>query len=290
MFLVIGITGRVGGAVARHLLARGEQVRAMVRDRAKATDWASQGVELVDGDMDDADAITRALEGVDGAFVMLPPIYMPSREFTESKVPIAAYARALGSARLSKLVVLSSMGAEKASGLGAITPLALLEQALRDLPYPHAFVRAGAFYENFISGLETARGGAWPVFYAKTDEKHPMVAIEDIGAEAAKLLTGPAWIGKRVIELGSMVSADEVAAQLGEVLGRAVAAQVVPREAWVPTLVQMGFPQGQTWAFEDIYDGVNAHWIDFGVERTESVGSTTPARDVFAAAQRAAED
>ena len=42
-----------------------------------------------------------------------------------------------------------------------------------------------------------------------------MVASDDIGAEVAKLLTGP-LSGHRVIELGSMVSADEVAGQLGE--------------------------------------------------------------------------
>ncbi|MGC2080704.1 MAG: NAD(P)H-binding protein [Xanthobacteraceae bacterium] len=50
MFLVMGITGKVGGATATHLLAQGEKVRALVRDRAKAASWTDQGVELVDGD------------------------------------------------------------------------------------------------------------------------------------------------------------------------------------------------------------------------------------------------
>jgi uncharacterized protein YbjT (DUF2867 family) len=35
MFAVLGVTGRVGGAVARSLLAGGESVRAVVRDEAK---------------------------------------------------------------------------------------------------------------------------------------------------------------------------------------------------------------------------------------------------------------
>jgi len=289
MFLVLGITGRIGGAVARHLLAQGKQVRALVRDRAKAADWANQGVALVDGDWNDADAITRALQGVEGAFVMLPPVYMPSRDFTESKVLIAAYAKALKSVRLPRLVVLSSNGAEKTSGLGAITPLSLLERDLRALPYPHAFIRPGSFYENFLYGLQAGQSGALPVLYARTGEKFPMSATEDIGAEAARLLTGRAWTGKRVIELGAMVSSDELAAQLGAVLGRDVTAQALPREAWVPTLERMGFPNGQTWAFEEVYDGVNAHWIGFGVEGAERVEGTTSARDVFAAAHKAAQ-
>ena len=47
MFLVMGITGKVGGATAEHLLARGKKVRALVRNREKASSWANQGVELV---------------------------------------------------------------------------------------------------------------------------------------------------------------------------------------------------------------------------------------------------
>src|ERR1700710_2929856 len=89
MFLVMGITGKVGGATATHLLARGETVRALVRDRAKAERWADRGVELVDGDWNDAAAVERALYGVDGAFVMLPSVWAPSPDFNEAKGVIA---------------------------------------------------------------------------------------------------------------------------------------------------------------------------------------------------------
>ncbi len=43
MFLVMGITGKVGGATAKHLLAHGKEVRALVRNREKAANWADQG-------------------------------------------------------------------------------------------------------------------------------------------------------------------------------------------------------------------------------------------------------
>lgn len=45
MYLVTGITGNVGGAAARHLLEMGMEVRALVRDEAKAADWAAAGVD-----------------------------------------------------------------------------------------------------------------------------------------------------------------------------------------------------------------------------------------------------
>jgi NAD(P)-dependent dehydrogenase (short-subunit alcohol dehydrogenase family) len=70
MFLVMGITGKVGGATAEHLLAHGKEVRALVRNREKAANWANQGVKLVDGDWNDSASIERALKGVEGAFVI----------------------------------------------------------------------------------------------------------------------------------------------------------------------------------------------------------------------------
>jgi hypothetical protein len=69
MYLVMGITGKVGGSTARHLLKQGKQVRAMVRNREKAAKWRDLGVELVDGDWNDATAIAAALNGVEGALL-----------------------------------------------------------------------------------------------------------------------------------------------------------------------------------------------------------------------------
>jgi uncharacterized protein YbjT (DUF2867 family) len=283
MFLITGIRGKVGGAAARHLLNKGKQVRALVRDPAKAAAWSAKGVELVEGDWADPVAMAQALNGVVGAYLMMPPIQTPSRDFREAKAIIASYTQALATSAPPKLVALSSMGSEKSSGLGLITATHLLEQALGKEPFPVAFVRAGSFFENYLFGLQAAQGGTLPIFYAPTDRKLPMIATEDIGAEIASLLTTE-WAGKRIIELGSMVSADDLAAALGQALGRDVKAQAIPRQAWAGALQQMGLPAGGTWAFEEMVDGVNSGWIGLGVEGAERVEGTTSARDVFAAA------
>lgn len=284
MFLITGITGKVGGAAARHLLAQGKQVRALVRDEAKASAWADGGVELIKGEWEDAAAMARALKGVEGAYLMVPPTQAPSHEFLEAKAVIASYVKALGEAMPPKLVVLSSVGSEKTHGLGLITSTHLLEEALKGQTVPLAFVRPGSFYENFLYGLQAGQGGTLPIFYSPTDRKIEMIATEDIGAEVAKLLTTE-WSGRRVIELGSKVSSDELASALGEVLGREVKAQAIPREAWTSTLEHMGMPKGGTWAFEEMNDGVNSGWIGFGVPGTERVKGTTSAKQVFAAAK-----
>jgi uncharacterized protein YbjT (DUF2867 family) len=287
MYLVMGITGKVGGATARHLLKQDKQVRALVRDREKAAKWADQGVELVDGDWNDATAIAEALKGVEGAFVMLPTVWAPSPDYREAKGVISNYVEALTKAVPSRVVALSSMGANRTSGVGMIMALSLMEQSFRGLPSTVAFVRAGGFFENFLFGLQAAQGGTLPVFYNPTHRKSTMVASGDIGAEVASLLAGPTWSGHRVIEMGSMVSADEVAAQLGEVLKLDVKAFPLPRAAWADAFQQFGVPNGHTGPAEEMYESVNAGWMDLGVTGTEHVAGTTSARDVFAAAQNA---
>ena len=281
MFLVTGITGHVGGATARGLLAKRKQVRALVRDRQKAAAWADKGVELAQGDWNDAASIAAALDGVEGAYIMMPPTQTPSRGFPEAMAVVANYVQALRQSAPHKLVALSSFGSEKESGLGLITPTRLLEQGLRAMPFPVALVRAGGFFENFTYGLQAAQGGTLPVFYSPTSRKVGQIATADIGALVVELLTTE-WSGHRVIELGTRVSPDEIAEAIGEVLGREVKAQGLPREAWAGALEHMGLPKGSTWAYEEMLEGVNSGWIDFGVDGTEKRPGTTKARDVFA--------
>ncbi len=60
MFVVTGVTGKVGGQVARALRAEGLPVRAVLRDAAKAPAWAALGCETAVAAMDDVPALARA--------------------------------------------------------------------------------------------------------------------------------------------------------------------------------------------------------------------------------------
>ena len=95
MFFVAGITGHVGGATARKLLAQGKQVRTLARDPKKASAWADQGVEVLEGDWTDSATLASALKGVDGAYLMMPPTMTPGPGFPEAKAVIASYQKAL---------------------------------------------------------------------------------------------------------------------------------------------------------------------------------------------------
>ena len=162
MYFVAGITGQVGGATARHLLTQGQQVRALVRDPHKAADWAEQGVELRQGDLNDPATVTAALQGVEGAFLMIPPTMTPSPDYQEAKAVIVSYEAALRQAPPPRVVFLSSFGSQQPSGLGNITTTHLLETAMGTLPFPTAFVRPGSFIENYLYGLQQAQATGAP--------------------------------------------------------------------------------------------------------------------------------
>src|SRR5271157_550701 len=64
---VTGATGQTGGNVCQQLIERGDHVRALVRDPDGATALAGIGVELVRGDIRDADDVLRAAKGAEAA-------------------------------------------------------------------------------------------------------------------------------------------------------------------------------------------------------------------------------
>jgi dihydroflavonol-4-reductase len=66
--LVTGATGKVGGAVARGLLERGDEVRALVRDPARAAGLLPTGVELVRGDVTEPETVAAAVAGCELVF------------------------------------------------------------------------------------------------------------------------------------------------------------------------------------------------------------------------------
>src|SRR5580698_5468666 len=85
MYAIVGITGRVGGAVAENLLAQGEQIRAIVRNPEKAAQWKDRGAEIAVADVDDPNALASAFEGTDGVFLMIPPNFAPAPGFPETR-------------------------------------------------------------------------------------------------------------------------------------------------------------------------------------------------------------
>jgi NAD(P)-dependent dehydrogenase (short-subunit alcohol dehydrogenase family) len=65
MYAITGITGKVGGAAARALLAADQPVRAVLRNRDKAKYWSNLGCEVILAAMEDAQALSARNLGSD---------------------------------------------------------------------------------------------------------------------------------------------------------------------------------------------------------------------------------
>jgi uncharacterized protein YbjT (DUF2867 family) len=262
MFAVTGITGQVGGVVARLLLAAGHDVRAVVRDAAKGDAWAKQGCEVALADVNDELALQRAFEGTEGVFILLPPNFDPSPGFPEARETIATLRAALAAAKPAKVVVLSTIGAQ-ATQPNLLNQLQILEQELGTLPMPVVFLRAAWFIENAAWDVAPAREtGIVPSFLQPLDKPVPMVATADIGRVAVELLR-ESWKGRRVVELEGpqRISPNMIAASLARLLGRDVSMNIVPRDAWEDLFRSQGMknplPRMQ------MIDGFNEEWICF---------------------------
>lgn len=284
MFFVAGISGHIGGATAQALLARGERVRSLVRDPSKVASWADQGVDLRTGDLTDSHALATALEGVEGAFLMQPTPIGVTSDFPEAHALTNALTEALDRSPPPLTVVLSSVGSEQSHGLGNITQTHILEQALDRFTSPLAIVRAGSLLENNVAALDRARAtGVFGSFLQPVDRPFPMTATVDVGAEVARLLV-EGWAGRQIVEVGSYYTPNQIAEAIGAAVGKPVEASAIPRNKWNAALAEMGLSPEQALNWEEMQDGFNAGWIDFGREGTETVPSSTPPAAVYAQA------
>ncbi|QMV19730.1 NAD(P)H-binding protein [Granulicella sp. 5B5] len=283
MYTVIGITGKTGGTAARALLANGQKVRGIVRNVAKAIEWRERGAEIVAAELSDKKQMARALEGSEGVYIMLPTYFEAQDMFAENTRDLDSLKHAVVAAGIRKVVFLSSIGAEREIGTGAILKLHAMEEAFSSLPIATAAIRAGWFMENFHGLIPSARetGVLWS-FLDPLNLRVPMIATKDIGTLAAELLQ-QAWSGHRVIELAAepALSPLDVASVFSKIFGREIKAAIVPRDQWIPTYQSWGLTPRSAEAMAEMIEGFNSHWIAFGNTSAERVIAATTLEQVL---------
>jgi uncharacterized protein YbjT (DUF2867 family) len=114
--LIIGATGMLGRPVARRLLADGLEVRAMVRDVARARKALPSGCEFVRGDLRDAAVLDMAFRGMDAVYLNLAapmksraPKYEPELHGTQAAIDAARRAG------VKRMLRISAMGVDEAA-------------------------------------------------------------------------------------------------------------------------------------------------------------------------------
>jgi uncharacterized protein YbjT (DUF2867 family) len=280
MYAITGVTGNVGGGAARALLASGQPVRAVVRNPEKGQFWKDQGCEIALATIEDQASLTVAFQGTEAVFVLVPPNFDVSPEFSEAREIGKTLHSALAAARPKRVVYLSTIGAQ-AREMNLLTQHSIIEKAIGDVPIPITCLRPAWFMENCRWDIAPAREtGVVPSFLQPLDKPVPMVATADIGKLAAELLQEK-WGGHRVIELEgpTRVTPNQVATTLAKLLGKQVRMKVVPRKSWDALFRSQGMENPV--ARMRMLDGFNESWIEFERGKAGSQKGITSLQEVL---------
>ena len=278
MFVVFGATGQTGSAVADTLLEKKLPVRVVLRSDKAADAWRAKGADVAFADVIDVGAMTKVLDGAIAVYAMNPPAYHVADMFAVAKDVGAAYVEAITQSGVQKVVLLSSVGSQHATGTGNILTTYFLENIFGTLTIPVTFLRAAGFMENWNGvAAVAAEKGILPSFYSPLDRKLPMVSAVDIGRTAAQALTED-WTGKRIIELHGAAdySPNDVAAAFAVALKRDVQAVVLPESEWQATILGFGASPEAANAWCEMLRGFNSGHIIFEDSGSETrKGQTT---------------
>ena len=282
MYAITGITGKVGGQLARKLLAAGQRVRAIVRNQKKGEAWVALGCELAVAEMEDTPALTRAFTGASAVFILPPSEFDPEPGYPEARRVIDSVAAALIAARPGKVLCLSTIGAD-ANHDNLLSQRSMMEAALRKLPIPLTILRPAWFIDNAAWDVDSAcTTGVIHSLLIPMDKPFPMVAAQDVGSVAAELIQQD-WSGVGVVELEGprRVAPNDLARAFESVIGKRVQAVPVPRDRWETLFRSQGMrnplPRMR------MLDGFNESWIEFRDHGREALKGRTDAVTVIAA-------
>lgn len=256
MYVVLGANGRAGGETARALIESGIPVRVVLRQPEQAETWTKLGADVAIASIEDVPGLAAVLKDASGAFLLSPPP-VSGNPYRRADEIATALARSVRQAGLPKVVALSSVGAQHATGTGVIATLNSLEKHLHGTAPSTTFLRPGYFVETWGEVAPTViADGVLPSFLEPW-RTFPMVSTIDVGRAAARLLSDD-FIGRRSVELRGPQDwcANDVAEAFSRVLGRPVETAFVPPEARAAVLAQQGVPTEVAAALLGMYDGI----------------------------------
>jgi uncharacterized protein YbjT (DUF2867 family) len=235
MIVVTGATGQAGSEVVRALAARGDRVRAFVRDPGVARRKLGEGVELAVGDLADPRSVRAALDGAEALFLSCADD--PRRVGWETSAIDAAVA-----AGVRRIVKLSAVGAEPGSPVAFWDWHGQVERHLRASGTGWVILRSSWYMSNLLDAA--AQVAAESRLYAPAGQARvAMIDPRDVAAAAAALLSSPGHEGRTYLVTGpEAITFTEAAAGLSAATGRGIEFTDIPGEAAEQAMIAGGVP------------------------------------------------
>jgi len=242
--LVTGATGTIGRDLVKILSENGVQVRAAVRDQAKARKQFGADIALATFDFEEAASFSDALKDVEKVF-LLPPLI-------PNQVAMAdAFIDGTKRAGVRHIVKLSVIGADTDPPFTFGKWHAANDQRVRESGLAFTFLRPNSFMQNFINYFPP-RDDA--IYLPWGNGKASFVDTRDIATLAAEALTSERHEGRTYTLTGpAALGIAEVASILSELTGREINYVDVPESAARDGMLQAGVPQWQVDALMELH-------------------------------------
>ena len=268
--LVIGATGNTGSGLVRALRAADINVRAFVRNPAKAEPLEALGAEIVIGDLDRPETITPAINGSDKIYLLT---WNGPTQAQQAENVIEAARRA----GTNPHIVRHSMWGSPNSRI--VKQGDHVEETLKASGLPWTILKPTFFMQNLLMAAQSIASEGQ--FYWDTRAgKLAMIDVRDIVDSAFAVLTGSGYAGQSFILTGPQaVSMYDVANTFSEELGKQVTYIEVPHEASLQSMVSMGFPEWIARGYSELMEGFSQGFAD---RATSNVATLTghPARSI----------
>jgi uncharacterized protein YbjT (DUF2867 family) len=282
MIVITTPTGHIGSRLLETLLPYGEKLRVIARDPSRLPEPVKNNVDIIQGSLDDASVLSKAYQGADDLFFIVPP----SMQYTDVNDYYTQFARptceAIDRFKVARVVFVSGTGLGYDKNAGPVSASFHVEQALAATNAALRVLHCGTFMENLLHSAQ-------PIKYTGTygtpvpaDTKLPWVATRDIADTAARLLLDKTWTTKGSVGvLGPEdLSYGEVTRIMSSVLGKEIQYQEIPGETLKATVMQYGATDAAAQGLVDIYASAKRGTFN-RVERSSQSSSPTTFREWF---------
>ena len=248
LILVTGATGKIGSSIAKHLERLGKELRLLVRDLNKLSNFPE--AEKVTGDYGDIDSLDRAFRGVSSAFIVSG--YAEPGE--RAKLHRNAF-RAAQRAGIRYLIYLSTLGASPDSRFPMSRDHYESEHFLKATGVPHTILQDSFYSELAVQmfdeeGVMKGPGGQGKVSW---------VGREEIAEAAAKLLaSNTPHLGTFPMTGPSALSLSETAALLSSLKHRTLRYEDEPVDAAKAWRSKLGVPAWEVDTWVGSYEAIAA--------------------------------
>ncbi len=269
MILITGATGKTGGEVARQLAAADIPFRALIRNPDKAEELNSLGAELVFGDIADKVFLSRALSGIDKAFLVMAndeqqPIL--EKQFTDAAV----------TAGVQHLVYLSSLESVPESKKPITRNHVAVENHIRESGLTWTIMRPTFFMQNFEASAPRIKEAGQIVMPVGNGTVSP-TDLRDVGEVIRETLTKTGHENKSYDLTGpELLTFVEIAERFSKILGTPVEFVDQPMEEFAELLRKIGLSEWRVDAVCKELEAISAGVVDHTTDTIEELLGRPP--------------